>query len=331
MLTEKNRKDHLIHKYSSVLPSNLFNSFFYKKEGDIFKKYPALSSSTKLKNSNKTKQAIKETHNNTFEQILSKFQKEICLTQKDKNTFNFLFQTIDIDVKSNIEQKKNDLNETDKEMLQHTKSISNNTVENLKSITEDQKQDQMKSVYFKRKVKQAVKNKNLSDHKTNESTIYKKKINQNKSSLEIPNNNGIYKHSKTVNNISINLNEKFNGIIQKNGNNAINLIEDKFEINQTEKCMDLDEILLLRKELELKNKENLLLKEKIAQLSIKNNVVPIIIGKPNSNQRNNNIDTLKQDILNILFKYSNMNIESNQKESVLSNLISEIKHIIGPI
>lgn len=40
---------------------------------------------------------------------------------------------------------------------------------------------------------------------------------------------------------------------------------------------------------------------------------------------------MKQDILNILFKYSNMDNESNQKKSLILNLIREIKNIIVPL
>ena len=58
-----------VRKKTSVFPSNPVYNWFYHKEADLLKQYTSLKQKTKKSNNNK--------RNKTFEQILSKFEKEI--------------------------------------------------------------------------------------------------------------------------------------------------------------------------------------------------------------------------------------------------------------
>ena len=169
-----------------MFPSNPIHYCFYHKNPDILQLYTD-SRYNKKKSTNKN-------INKTFEKILLKFEKDICLTHKDKDTFNFIFQTIG----TQAETKENTDN-TLKDSPQQIKCLSNDIISN-KAITEESEKPKTKTIYERRRIKP------MNSVNTNKTCIiYSKKISNSKRNSEHQ------KNINNINNITINLNDKSKG------------------------------------------------------------------------------------------------------------------------
>lgn len=250
-----------VRKKTSVFPSNPVHCLFSHKEANLLQQYNSLKQKKKSNNNKRNK---------TFEQILSKFEKEICVTHKDKDTFNFLFQTIDTQ-----KETKEDKDNTMKDIPKHIKCLSNEHSPN-RLLTEETDKPNKTIVYEKRRVKPMNK---LNEYNDKKNLIYSKKR-----SNEIKSKKINQKNFNNINNITINLNDKVL-------NNKIDSQENQLNIKNN------DEMKQLKKIIDEKDKEIALLKEKL-----ENKYISSVINKKK--------DILKESILLVLNKYSDKNDNS---------------------
>ena len=174
-----------------------------------------------------------------------------------------------------------------------------------------------------------IKVRGVSEHKKNAVSIYTKKF-SNSTPKDESKHNHKTSNINNINNITINLSEKF-----KSPHTFIDSEPDRHPyISETVNDEDKDKEKL-KKEIESKNKEIAELKERLAQYQNQKENESIAIRKTNTQPRYTSINSIKQNLKNILTKYSKQNphysVCYTPSDNPTSNVLNDIKRLVDSI
>lgn len=313
----KNKKSFILEN-KTVCPCNVVKSVVFHRRGDLYEKLH-----NKSKESFDLSRMNSRKNNPSIDKILSLFQKEICYTPREKGEGLFLFKDLEGETKCSSEHKRIETDLTERSKIIYEKEEQNDVKETEKQVNVS------KIVYEKIRIKPMIKVKGESEHKKNTVSIYTKKL-----SNSTPTDESKHKTSNinNINNITINLSEKFKSHTFIDSEPARHPYISE-TVNDEHK--DKEDLSNLKKEIESKNKEIAELKERLAQYQLQKENESITIRKTNTQPRYTSINSIKQNLMNIVTKYSKQNphysVCYTPSDNPTSNVLNDIKHLVDSI
>ena len=313
----KNTKSFILEN-KTVCPCNVVKSVIFHKGGDLYEKLH-----NKSKESFDITRMNSRKNNPSIDKIVSLFQKEICYTPRENGEAQFLFKDLEGETKCSSKHKRIETDLTELSKIINEKEEQNDVKETEKQVNVSM------IVYEKIRIKPMIKVKGVSEHKKNAVSIYTKKF-SNSTPTDESKHNHKTSNINNINNITINLREKF-----KSAHTFIDSEPDRHPyISETVNDEDKDKEEL-KKEIESKNKEIAELKERLAQYQNQKENESIAIRKTNTQPRYTSINSIKQNLKNILTKYSKQNphysVCYTPSDNPTSNVLNDIKRLVDSI